>query len=171
MMTETMTGKRVRICSVWMGAIACALLASPGRPALADLPPRPTPQPTQPPPPAPSGLAGGSVELRVQFSETWARDGLAWQDLWTVVQWQDPSTGAWRDVEGWQGGLDAVEVGEGGAVVGHKGWWVAQGDLGSGPFRWQVYQSRTGRLLGTSEPFDLPGSSGATATVEVTLAP
>ena len=83
-----------------------------------------------------------------------------------MVQWQDPYTGKWRDVVGWQGTFDGVED-----KVGKKTWWVADGDLGTGPFRWRVYRTKGGSLLGTSEPFDLPGAAGAAVTVEVVLAP
>jgi len=55
--------------------------------------------------------------------------------------------------------------------VGCKRWWVDEEDLGKGPFRWQVYQSKGGRALARSGAFDLPGSSGATVVVEVSLAP
>jgi len=77
--------------------------------------------------------------------------------------------GNWHDVEGWQGTLDSVATGEGGTVMGKKVWWVAERDLGTGPFRWVVTRDEGGRLLGTSEPFDLPGAVGATVTVEVSL--
>ena len=74
-------------------------------------------------------------------------------------------------MQGWQGTLDRVEAEDGSDVVGYKTWWVGEDDLGKGPFRWLVYQSEGGRLLATSEPFDLPGSGGATVVVEVSLAP
>jgi hypothetical protein len=55
--------------------------------------------------------------------------------------------------------------------VGEKTWWVAETDLGKGPFRWVVYQGEGGMLLVTSEPFDLPGSKDATVKINVSLAP
>ncbi len=77
--------------------------------------------------------------------------------LWAVVQWQD-SAGQWQDVEGWQGMLDEQ---------GHRRWWVAAKDFSRGPFRWQVYQSEGGPLLGASEPFDLPAGAGVVVQVTV----
>lgn len=156
------------ICFILVGTVFCALVLAallPAPVALADLPPRPTSQP----PVKPGPSAGAWLELRVQFPSTWPWDSVQWQELWTVVQWQDPVTGYWHDVEGWQGGLDGVTVGEGGAVVGKKGWWVAVRDLGTGAFRWRVTQGQEGELLSVSEPFDLPGSTGATATIKVLL--
>lgn len=160
-------------------AIACALLATlvvtptaykevsaAAGPVLADLPPRPTPD-SLPGPAHKKALAGGWIELQVQFPATTSYPR---QGLWTVVQWQD-EWGHWRDVQGWQGTLDEVEADGGSDVVGWKKWWVDKEDLGKGPFRWQVYQSKGGRALATSAPFDLPGSSGATVVVEVSLAP
>ena len=132
---------------------------------LADLPPRPQPKPvakSQPP-------AGAWLELRAQFPSTWPWDSVPWQALWTVVQWQDPYTGYWHDVEGWRGGLDDVTVGEGGTVVGKKRWWVDKKDFSTGPFRWAVYRGPEEELLAVSEPFDLPASAGAAATIDVLL--
>ena len=79
--------------------------------------------------------------------------------------------GAWHDAEGWRGELDEVLTGDGGVFVGHKTWWVAKSDLGTGPFRWLVYEGRHGRWLATSVPFDLPDIKGGTVRVEVSLAP
>jgi len=172
----TTTNHRSRVwlilITVTTGALAVASLSSLVQTAVA-LPPRPTPEPTATPTVQPELLSkpvpsGGSIELRVQFPSTWPWEKSHWQDLWTVVQWQD-EWGHWRDVEGWQGGLDAVGIGEGGEVVGRKMWWVAESDLGRGPFRWRVYQGW--RLLAQSGTFDLPDSNGATVMVEVSLAP
>jgi hypothetical protein len=88
--------------------------------------------------------------------------------LWTVVQWQDDK-GKWTDVEGWQGTLDDVAIGEDGGVEGYKKWWVARSDAGKGPFRWVVYRSQGGAALATSEPFALPKSAGETGIIEVSL--
>ncbi len=130
--------------------------------------PIPTASPPTPPPAARPAPAGAQIELRVQFPPTWPWTKSHWQELWTVVQWQD-TWGDWHDVEGWQGALDDVEIGEGGEVVGQKVWWVAESDLGKGPFRWRVYQGW--RLLAQSGTFDLPDSNGATVMVEVSLVP
>ena len=43
---------------------------------------------------------GGLIELQAQFAETWSNAGIHWQELWTVVQWQDEWDN-WQDVEGW----------------------------------------------------------------------
>ena len=155
-----MKDTRVRTYSAY---IVCALLVlvslpSPAQTALADLPPRPTATPT--PQPAPPPATGARLELRVEFPETIS---YPWQDLWTVVQWQD-EWGYWRTVEGWQGSLDSVAEG-----VGVKHWWVAKGDLGGGPFRWRVYRSQGGRLLAKSAEFDLPARTGETTTIEMSL--
>jgi hypothetical protein len=85
-----------------------------------------------------------------------------------MVQWRDP-LGTWYEVEGWRGGLDGVVIDEDGIVVGEKAWWVAEPDLGTGPFRWMVYHGEGGELLAASEPFDLPESRDVSTMVEVSL--
>ena len=173
----TTTNQKSRVWLILITVTTCALLAVASLSSLAQtavaLPPRPTPVPTatptiQPGPSSGQASSGGSIELRVRFPSTWQWDKSHWQDLWTVVQWQD-EWGYWRNVEGWQGTLDDVADGEGGAVVGKKAWWVAEWDLGKGPFRWRVYQGW--RLLAQSGTFDLPDSNGATVMVGVSLAP
>jgi hypothetical protein len=144
--------------------VATALLLSPIQAARA-LPPRPA-LPTE----LASGPSGGSIELHARFPSTWPWSTTDWQDLWTIVQWQD-NNGAWHSVNGWQGTFDLVKVGEGEEITGQKAWWVSTSDLGKGPFRWQVYRSQGGTLAATSEPFDLPGTNGAIVTVEVSLTP
>jgi hypothetical protein len=152
-------------------AVICAVLAMVFLPPLAEpvraqLPPRPSPTPTPTCPPSaprPEEPKGGKVELALQFPETIS---YAWQELWTVVQWQDPYTGKWRDVAGWQGTFDGVKDG-----VGRKNWWVASGDLGTGPFRWRIYRSKGGKLLATSEEFTLPERVNTAVRVEVSLVP
>lgn len=133
-------------------------------------PPTP-PLPTVTSPPRPSKFTGtqrsGAVDLQVRFPSGWPWDD-PWQDLWTVVQWQD-NLGDWHDVLGWQGHLDDIEVGEAGHVVGEKRWWVAPADLGTGPFRWLVYQRQDGRLLATSASFHLPNVREESKAVEVLL--
>jgi len=128
------------------------------------------PPPPPPPQPATQASTGGFIELRVQFPSTWLWDEVHWQNLWTIVQWQDQA-GRWHEVSGWQGQLNDVTVGTDGDVVGTAVWWVAKPDLGTGPFRWRVYQGRERRLLATSDPFDLPGTAGETITVRVSLNP
>lgn len=100
------------------------------------------------------------IELRLLRPQTGLPLAAGWPYLWTVVQWQD-LLGNWQDVKGWRGTLDEVVCGEDGRLVGRKVWWVAQADLGKGPFRWQVYQDREGSLFITSEPFYLPGPGAA----------
>jgi hypothetical protein len=119
----------------------------------------PTPGSTQ----APSGAL---IELRVRFPEWIA---FQWQELWTVVQWQDGS-GHWHSVEGWQGSLDEVTVDDG-KIAGRKVWWLAGDLFGRGPFRWLVYRVRAGKLVAESEPFNLPDRVGGTVMVETALVP
>ena len=124
--------------------------------------------PPRPPTPTPTSLSsGGSIVLELTFGDDWPDRGLNWQDLWTVVEWQD-GDGDWHEVEGWQGGLNQVVVKED-VVIGQNTWWVAESDLGDGPFRWLVYQQQGGPLLATSEPFDLPDSVGGMVIVDVRL--
>jgi len=153
------------LVSVWLSSLMGAAAAPP--PPLPPIPTvtlTPAPKPTSPPP------TGSFIELHVQFPRTWPWDEAHWQELWTVVQWQDDE-GLWRNVEGWQGTLDDVAAGEGGGVVGYKTWWVARADSGKGPFRWVIYKSRGGAALATSESFYLPDAAGETVKVEVSLSP
>jgi hypothetical protein len=182
-----MNQSRVLIRSVFVVGVACGLLVVASLLASVwALPPRPTPEPTATPiptptlppvPPAPSSRPeGGLIELRVQFPQTWPWGEVHWQTLWTVVQWQDgadwPNPGGdWHDVEGWQGELENIAIGEVGEVVGRRAWWVTKADLGKGLFRWQVYRGKEDVLLVTSEPFYLPDANGQTRVVEVSLAP
>ena len=55
--------------------------------------------------------------------------------------------------------------------VGRKVWWVAERDLGTGPFRWIVRHGYGGDLLAQSETFNLPRAPGETMRVEVLLTP
>jgi len=166
-----MTTQRCK-SSLWLLfiiAVACASvgIVSSLAPAHA-LPPRsPTPTVAEVVP-ARSTPDRGSIELRVRFPDGLPGRESPWQELWTAVEWQDPHTGTWREVESWQGTLDGVR-GEGDAVAGHKTWWVARRDRGTGPFRWLVYRGRGGPLVATSAPFDLPAGAGQTVVVEVTI--
>lgn len=154
--------RRIVIVAGICVAIAMVLLA---RPALADLPPRPEPA-TEPTEEVSSG--GSQLVLLVQFPQDWPWDSVHWQDLHTMVQWQDPNTSAWHDVEGWQGTLDSVEIDDAGLVTGTKTWWVGGGEMGKGPFRWLVYDGPDGSLLATSAPFNLPATAGNPVVVIVT---
>ena len=171
-----MTTRRMR-SSLWLVlavAAACATLGivsarAPAR-ALPPRPPTPTPTPIadRAGPADRAGFDGGFIELHVRLPGDWPEREVPWQGLWTVVQWRHPD-GTWREVEGWRGTLNGVATDGGGAVVGRKTWWVAGGDLGTGPFRWLVYGAQGGPLLIASDPFDLPAESGGTVVVEVTL--
>lgn len=155
--------------SVWptIAAIGiCTLLAAVSLPphtqAAPAGPPRPTPRPRPARAPAP---IGATIELRLQFSPLWPRANIPWQDLWTVVQWQD-GWGNWHDVEGWQGTPDGIVGGE-----ARKTWWLSCELVGQGPFRWVTYHARDGEPLATSEPFYLPDAAGQTVRIEVSLEP
>lgn len=131
-----------------------------------DLPPRETPPEVAVV--QPNG-EGARVHLQAHFSQDWPWDSLHWQeDLWLKVQWLDQE-GAWQDVDGWQGSLDAIQQVE--DWMGVKEIWLADGLLGTGPYRWQVYEKDNGRLLTSSEPFYLPSKGGDLMAVELMLTP
>jgi hypothetical protein len=67
------------------------------------------------------------------------------------VQWLDPS-GAWRNVEGWQG---TASTNENGPPL--QRWTVYPENFGQGPFRWVILQPG-GAVWGVSPHFDLPDS-------------
>ena len=147
-----------------VAGLAVAGLVGPLQTASADLPPRPTPvTPTSTPAPKPRKPAGAWIELQVRLPAS--DPSLTWQQLWTTVQWQDLN-GGWHDVEGWRGTPDSMVNG-----VGIKVWWVAQNDLGTGPFRWVVHRGQGGEYLAEGDPFNLPQAVGTTVAVEVLLAP
>jgi len=148
--------------------VGCALLLVALLPAAAGaaprgLPPRPTPSSSV----SESQLqkSGGFIQLWVAFDPSWPAAGLAWQELWTVVQWQDED-GVWREVEGWQGALDGVE-----GTQGWKQWWFPGPFFGKGPFRWIVYAGKGGQWMAVTEPFDLPDQRGQVLRLEVWLQP
>ena len=164
----------VRVRSALIAGAACclllvALLLSPVQTAAADLPPRHPPKPDCQGAPK-QGTTGGFIELDIHFGPAWPWSSVHWQDLWTVVQWQDDK-GHWHDVEGWRGRLNSVVVDEGGETVGKQVWWIAESDLSGGPFRWLIFRGQEGGRLATSELFDLPCSTRQTVIVEVSLAP
>lgn len=153
--------------SYWhLGALAVIglLLIGLAQPALADLPPRTTPTPIPTEAFAPSA-PGNWIELRVQFPSTWPWAKSPWNQVWTVVQWQD-AAGNWYTVEGWQGTLDEIIKTE-----GVKAWWVSRSDWGKGPFRWLVYERWGGRLLAQSAAFKLPLAQDQRVKVEVSPEP
>lgn len=110
---------------------------------------------------------GARLQVHALFSESWPWDQLHWQNVWTTIQWHDGQE-TWYDVAGWQGNLDAIAQGEAG-WVGTKEWWVGQENLGTGPFRWKIYEYPGGPLLVSSEPFYLPESAGTTLILQPIL--
>jgi len=159
-------GRRLRLLAVCAGCavVAVTFLLAP----VYALPPRPYPETPTPLGEPVDPSAGAQIQLRAQFSPTWPWHEVHWHEVWTVVQWQD-QWGVWRDVQGWQGGLDDVEIEDG--VVGLKTWWVGSSDIGRGPFRWVISLGEGGDSLGISEPFRLPDAQYVTMVVEVELAP
>ncbi len=107
--------------------------------------------------------------LTVEFSEDWSTMGIHWQELCTVVQWQD-RWGYWHDVDGWQGTLDKVYLDDG-QVMGTKTWWVADTLFSEGPFRWLVNVDNGGKMMVSSDPFNMPDDGSQTMTLSVSLEP
>ncbi|MCP4424902.1 MAG: hypothetical protein GY803_10445 [Chloroflexi bacterium] len=112
---------------------------------------------------------GARLQIHALFSESWPWDEMHWQNVWTTIQWAD-NEGTWHDVAGWQGGLDAIIQEEAG-WVGTKEWWAGEQVLGTGPYRWKIYQSAGGTLLVASQPFYLPESAGSTLVLQPVLEP
>jgi len=141
------------VCALWALALVPSWAqAEPG------LPPRPTPVPL--PTDIPEPPEGAWIQLRVHFAQGSA---LPWQELWTIVQWQDRQ-GDWQNVDGWQGTFDQATDSE-----GLKTWWVAARDFSKGPFRWAIYRERNGALLTSSELFNLPRAEAEMGRVEARL--
>ena len=137
-----------------------------------ELPPRESPETSEQPAvvDSPALSVGGRVHLRVHFSQDWPWNQLHWQeDLWHVVEWYDHA-GTWYTVDGWQGNLDTIEQ-EGDGWVGQKELWAAKEELGTGPYRWRVYQGVDGPLMATSPDFYLPSEAGKVVSVDLELAP
>jgi hypothetical protein len=151
--TRNHNGRSRLVVRVLCALAVVALLPALAHAAPAALPPRPTPAPL----PSPvvvsgGGPTGGAIELRIPLaSGAWR--GVYWQGLWTVVQWQD-SFGVWHDVDGWKGTPDEVASDQ-----ARKVWWVAQPQMGQGPFRWVAYDRPGGKMLAASESFSLPAIS------------
>jgi hypothetical protein len=140
---------------ILLGTIALFSLAAVDAPdAPAAPPPRPTPSPPAPTNEPDTLPRGGQIVLRIDAEH-------ATPGLWTLMQWQDPYTGEWHDVDGWRGHFNAD---------GQVSWWVGAEDLGDGPFRWLVYSDETEmNLLFTSESFMLPAHTGEMVTVAINL--
>ena len=134
---------------------------TPGAPATKT--PVPTPTPVPPP-------DGALLELHLQFPNDWPWSTHHWQEVWTVVQWQD-GFGEWHDVDGWRGQPDGVWLDEELTVFARKTWYVAKRDLGTGPFRWVAYTEGEGGevIQAISEPFDLPERRGLVVIVEAVI--
>lgn len=123
-----------------------------------DLPPRPTPTPVQESDPSagPVGHDGGFAMLRLDMMDDYNMD----QELWTVIQWQDPE-GVWHDTNGWQGNFDQYA---------HVDWHVASEHFGDAPFRWLVYADESrGEMLRMSEEFTLPEGELRRVVVPITV--
>lgn len=146
--TKQTLSKYARLLLIAMGLSLFLLLAvslmRPTAPAYADLPPRPTAVP-------------GSDNL-VQGAQIMLVVETAVGNEWTAVQWQDPNTGEWTTVEGWQGTLEAN---------GTQIWWVGTEQFDRGPFRWQLFNEEGGTLLETSDPFTMPGQNREIVTVNI----
>ncbi len=172
-----MKNKQMYVFLLAVGVIGVLLSAWPSSSTRATAmipPPIPTMTSTPEPTATPVPVTGSLIELQAEFPQAWPWDEAHWQELWAVVQWQDDTAWLdpeeeWRDVEGWQGTLDEVALDVDGSIVGKKTWWVAKEDLGTGPFRWLVYRSQGGRLLGVSDTFDLPEIVNRITIMEVTL--
>ncbi len=155
-----------------LGAVTILILAiAHSATANYELPPRESPQTTAPiSSDGPALSVGGRVYLRVHFAQDWPWDQLHWQeDLWHGVEWYDHA-GTWYPVDGWHGNLDTIQQ-EVDGWVGQKELWVAKDDLGTGPFRWKVYQGEDGPVLATSPEFYLPLETGNVVSVDLELAP
>lgn len=174
--------------------VVAILFLTPMEPVQAIPPWRPslTPKPTSTPQPPPTlqpvtedKLDGVLIELRAEFPSEWPWYEIHWQDLWTVVQWQNNADSTnpgreWRNVIEWQGTLDYITIDEvdcsnpfcterDDLVVGYKRWWVSRTDMGKGPFRWRVHGSPAGQVLVTSDLFHLTSTKGIIRRVDVLL--
>jgi hypothetical protein len=107
----------------------------------ADLPPRPTPNPTS----APAATSGALIELRMPTTSL---------NYFTVVQWQGADQ-VWHNVDSWLGNLDDFLTNSR-PTTAYKRWWVYPADYGQQNFHWQVFDKPNGQLLATSATFDLP---------------
>lgn len=126
---------------LWLGVG----MMQPAAPAYAELPPRP--EPTAVPDKKP--VSGAQIKLVVETAVSHA---------WTTIQWQDPYTGEWTTVDGWQGTV---------AADGTQVWWVGSEHFGEGPFRWLLYDEEGGTLLDMSAAFDMPTYNKQVLTVTI----
>src|SRR5438045_6526974 len=56
-----------------------------------------------------------------------------------TVQWLDPLTGVWHNVDGWTGTLDSATA----TGVPFKAWGVLPANYGQGVFRWVIFNPAT----------------------------
>lgn len=110
---------------------------------------------------------GAKLSLKVQYDENWPFEEKHWQDVYIMVRWAD-QFGNWHPVEGWQGNVDEVGQ-ENLAWVSHKEWWVGHDQMGSGPYRWFIYDGEGGEMVFESESFFLPEKNGEEMVIKTTL--
>jgi hypothetical protein len=55
--------------------------------------------------------------------------------------------------------------------MGMKELWLADAHLGTGPYRWQVFDKHDDHLITTSDEFYLPSKSGELMAVDMMLEP
>lgn len=137
-----------------------------GNPPTATPVPTETPEPTAEVPPQNVPTTGSRLQLHLHYGPNWPWHLMAWQDLWTEVQWSDGTD--WYVVEGWRGQMDNIAQ-QDGHWVSLREWWVDSKDLGDGPFRWLIYDHQGGAVLATSETFMLPPAGGQTMVINQTV--
>ncbi|GIK56642.1 MAG: hypothetical protein BroJett015_23050 [Chloroflexota bacterium] len=137
-------------------------------PTATPVPQEPTPAPptATPEPVAEPAQTGSRLQLHAHYGPNWQWHLTAWQELWTEVQWSDGAN--WYPVEGWRGQMDNISQ-VGGQWVSVREWWVGGENLGSGPYRWVIYERQGGAALLTSSPFSLPARGGETMVISVTV--
>lgn len=134
-----------------------------------ELPPRTTPDPGVTTSTDFGNSDGTRIHLEGIFASTWPWDRVHWQQgLWHTIEWMD-AAGVWHMVDGWQGQYDTVFQ-ESDHWIGRKELWAASDHLGSGPYRAQIYDAGSGRLLNRSEQFYLPTETGSIVTVRIEIA-
>ncbi len=138
------------LCFTLCGVLLLVALTAPATQADDTLPDRATPTPVITDTPSDDDDDGDSPVVGAYIGLTSSVDG------WATVQWLGDD-GNWHVVEGWQGNL----------VSGQRQWWVHPKDFGTGPFRWIVQQGQNGEMVGTSEPFNLPGEINEMLSVTI----
>ncbi|MCB0036934.1 MAG: hypothetical protein KDE51_23040 [Anaerolineales bacterium] len=113
--------------------------------------------------------SGAKLSLQVQYSEDWPWDTKHWQTVYVMVRWKD-NFGNWHPVEGWYGNVDAIGQ-QDLAWVSNKDWWVGHDQLGTGPYKWFIYDGEGGRLVYESEEFYLPENDGDLMIIKTAITP